>query len=83
MAKAYWAACTPDFFLFDGERRLVYRGQFDASRPRNDVPVTGQDLRAALDAVLEGRAVPAEQVPSIGCGIKWRLGNAPDPGHAA
>ncbi len=77
VARAYRAACTPDFFLFDGERRLVYRGQFDASRPRNDVPVTGQDLRAALDAVLEGRAVPSEQVPSIGCGIKWRPGNSP------
>lgn len=78
VAKAYRAACTPDFFLFDGERRLAYRGQFDPSRPRNDVPVTGQDLRAAMDAVLEDRPVPAEQTPSIGCNIKWRPGNEPE-----
>lgn len=72
VAKAYQAACTPDFFLFDRERRLVYRGQFDASRPKNDLPVTGADLRAALDAVLEGRRVPEPQYPSIGCNIKWK-----------
>jgi peroxiredoxin len=76
-AAAYRAACTPDFFLFDGERRLVYRGQFDASRPGNGVPVTGGDLRGAIDAVLAGRPVAAGQVPSIGCGIKWKPGNEP------
>jgi peroxiredoxin len=79
-ARAYHAACTPDFYLFDGERRLVYRGRFDASRPGNDVPVTGQDLRAAMDALLEDRPIPAEQAPSIGCGIKWRPGS--EPGHS-
>ena len=78
VAKAYGAACTPDFFLFDGDRRLVYRGQLDASRPANGVPVTGGDLRAALDAVLAGTPVPDEQTPSIGCNIKWRPGNAPE-----
>jgi peroxiredoxin len=78
VAHAYRAACTPDFFLFDGEGRLAYRGQFDDSRPRNDLPVTGRDLRAALDAVLEGRPVPPEQTPSIGCSIKWKPGNEPD-----
>ena len=78
MAKAYRAACTPDFFLFDGEQRLVYRGQFDASRPGNGVPVTGKDLRAAIDAVLAGRPVDARQRPSIGCNIKWKPGNEPD-----
>lgn len=72
VAKAYRAACTPDFFLFDGARRLVYRGQFDASRPRNDLPVTGADLRAALDAVLVGTSIPEPQYPSIGCNIKWK-----------
>jgi hypothetical protein len=77
VAKAYRAACTPDFFLFDGARRLVYRGQFDDSRPGNGRPVTGADLRAAVDAVLTGEAVPAEQRPSIGCNIKWKPGNAP------
>jgi thiol-disulfide isomerase/thioredoxin len=77
VAKAYRAACTPDFFLFDGERRLVYRGQFDASRPSLDVPVTGSDLRAACDAVLAGSAPAAEQVPSVGCNIKWKAGNEP------
>jgi peroxiredoxin len=76
-AKAYRAACTPDFFLFDGARRLAYRGQFDSSRPRNGVPVTGSDLRAATDAVLEGRTPPADQKPSIGCNIKWKPGNRP------
>ena len=78
VAKAYRAACTPDFFVFDGELTLVYRGQLDGSRPSNDVPVTGADLRAALDAVLAGAKPPAEQSPSIGCNIKWKPGNAPD-----
>ena len=77
-AKAYKAACTPDLFLFDGERRLVYRGQFDASRPGNDIPVTGKDLRAAADAVLNGRPAPAEQTPSMGCNIKWKPGHQPE-----
>ena len=77
VAKAYHAACTPDFFLFDGGRRLVYRGQFDASRPGNGVPVTGADLRAACDALLAGQPVPEEQQPSIGCNIKWKPGNEP------
>ncbi|MGD8501054.1 MAG: hypothetical protein PVJ86_10430, partial [Phycisphaerales bacterium] len=72
------AACTPDFFLFDGERKLVYRGQMDDSRPGNNIPVTGADLRAALDAVLEGKDVPTEQKPSIGCNIKWKQGNEPE-----
>ena len=78
VAKAYGAACTPDFFLFDGEQRLAYRGQFDASRPSLDTPVTGADLRAACDAVLAGRAPAEEQTPSVGCNIKWRPGNEPD-----
>lgn len=77
VAKAYQAACTPDFFLFDQGRKLVYRGQFDASRPGNDIPVTGQDLRAAVDALLAGRPVPVDQKPSLGCNIKWRPGNEP------
>ncbi|HUI73267.1 MAG TPA: thioredoxin family protein [Spirochaetia bacterium] len=77
VAKAYHAACTPDFFLFDSKRRLVYRGQMDASRPGNNIPVTGDDLRHALDAVLAGRAVPGEQRASIGCSIKWKPGNEP------
>jgi len=76
-AKAYRAACTPDFFLFDEARKLVYRGQMDGSRPKNDTPVTGSDLRAAINAVLAGRAVNSEQKPSIGCNIKWKPGNAP------
>jgi peroxiredoxin len=78
VAKAFRAACTPDFFLFDGAQWLVYRGQMDDARPRNDAPVTGADLRAAIDAVLEGRAVDPEQRPSIGCSIKWRPGNEPN-----
>ena len=78
VAKAYRAACTPDFYLFDGERRLVYRGQFDPSRPGNDVPVTGEDLRAAVTALLAGQALPEQQLPSLGCNIKWRAGNEPD-----
>ena len=78
VAKAYRAACTPDFFLYDADLRLAYRGQFDASRPGNDVPVTGEDLRMAADAVLEGvRPDPEGQVPSVGCNIKWRPGNEP------
>jgi peroxiredoxin len=72
VAKAYDAACTPDFFLYGADQRLVYRGQLDDSRPENGQPVTGRDLRAALDAVLAGRAVPADQKPSIGCNIKWK-----------
>lgn len=78
VAKAYRAACTPDFFLFDAARKLVYRGQFDDSRPSNGVPVTGKDLRAALDAVLAGKPAPANQKPSMGCNIKWKPGNEPD-----
>jgi peroxiredoxin len=72
VARAYEAACTPDLYLFDDEMRLVYRGQFDSSRPGSGIPVTGEDLRAALDAVLAGQPVPAEQKPSIGCNIKWK-----------
>ena len=78
VAKAFRAACTPDLFLFDAHGVLVYRGQFDGSRPRSAVPVTGSDLRAASDAVLEGRLVPGEQRPSVGCNIKWKRGNEPD-----
>ncbi len=77
-AIAYRAACTPDFFLFDADHRLVYRGQYDAARPGNGVEVTGKDLKAAVDALLAGDAISPEQVPSIGCNIKWRAGNAPD-----
>ncbi len=77
-AKAYHAACTPDIFLFDRGRRLVYRGQFDASRPGNGIPVTGKDLRAALDAVLSGKTTSEFQAPSIGCNIKWKPGNEPE-----
>jgi thiol-disulfide isomerase/thioredoxin len=78
VAKVFRAACTPDFFLFDRDRRLVYRGQLDGSRPGNDLPVTGSDLRAALDAVLVGGDVSSEQLPSLGCNIKWKAGNEPD-----
>jgi peroxiredoxin len=78
VAKAYHAACTPDFFLFDGERRLVYRGQFDESRPDSGIPVTGRNLRAAVDAVLAGKKPDQQQRPSIGCNIKWIPGNEPD-----
>lgn len=78
VAKAYRAACTPDFFVFDGDRRLVYRGQLDDSRPSNGKPVTGRDVRAALDATLEDKPLHGEQLPSIGCNIKWRPGNEPD-----
>jgi peroxiredoxin len=78
VAHAYHAACTPDFFLFDRNQALVYRGQFDASRPDSGTPITGADLRAAVDAVLAGTPPPAEQRPSIGCNIKWKPGNEPD-----
>jgi peroxiredoxin len=78
VAKAYQAACTPDFFLFDGAGALVYRGQFDASRPSLDVGVTGEDLRAACDALLAGGGPLPRQIPSVGCNIKWKAGNAPD-----
>jgi len=77
-ARAYRAACTPDFFLFDGERHLAYRGQFDDSRPGSDVGVTGRDLKAAVDAVLAGEPVAEPQRPSIGCSIKWKPGNEPE-----
>ena len=76
-AKAYRAACTPDFFLFDERRNLVYRGQLDGSRPGNGVPVSGRDLRAAIDAVLSGQPVNPAQKPSLGCNIKWRPGSEP------
>ena len=78
VAKAYRAACTPDIYLFDKNRKLVYRGQLDDSRPGNGIPVTGKDLRAALDAVLAGKPVPPNQKASIGCNIKWKSGNEPD-----
>jgi peroxiredoxin len=78
VAKSYRAACTPDFFLFDRDRRLVYRGQFDDSRPDNGKPITGADLRAALEAVLAGKTPSDQQRPSIGCNIKWKAGNEPD-----
>lgn len=78
VAKAYRAACTPDFFVFDKERKLVYRGQMDSSRPDNGIPVTGEDLRAALEAVLAGKPVSSAQRPSIGCNIKWKAGGEPD-----
>ena len=77
VAKAYHAACTPDFFLFDVDQKLIYRGQFDDSRPGNQIPITGKELRAAIDAVMGGHLVPSDQKPSIGCNIKWKAGNAP------
>ncbi len=77
VAKIYAAACTPDFFLFDGARKLVYRGQLDGSRPGNGVAVTGEDLRAAISAVLAGATVSQDQQPSVGCNIKWKAGNEP------
>lgn len=84
VAKAYRAACTPDFYLIDKSRRLAYRGQLDSSRPDSGLPVTGSDLRAAIDAVLAGRSPAADQKPSIGCNIKWKTGNEPDYyGHIA
>jgi peroxiredoxin len=78
VARAYRAACTPDFFVFDAQRRLAYRGQFDDSRPGNGRPVTGADLRAAVSALLGGQPVSARQIPSMGCNIKWKPGNEPD-----
>jgi hypothetical protein len=83
VAKVYRAACTPDFFVFDRDRKLVYRGQMDSSRPNTEIPVTGEDLRAALDAVLAGEPVIAHQSPSLGCNIKWVEGNEPDYFEAA
>lgn len=77
VAKEYGAACTPDFFLFDKDKKLFYRGQMDSSRPGNNLPVTGDDLRAALEAVLNDQPAPELQKPSMGCNIKWREGNAP------
>ncbi|MGB3655691.1 MAG: thioredoxin family protein [Rivularia sp. (in: cyanobacteria)] len=77
-AKIYTAACTPDFFLFDGDRKLFYRGQLDDSRPSNGKPVTGKDLRNAIDSVLAGKSLSEEQKPSIGCNIKWKPGSEPD-----
>jgi peroxiredoxin len=78
VAKAYRAACTPDIYLFDKDQRLVYRGQLDDSRPSNNIPVTGKDLRAAIEATLAGKDVSPQQKPSIGCNIKWKPGNEPD-----
>jgi len=78
IAQAYRAACTPDFFLFDGQHKLIYRGQMDGARKSNGVPVDGQDLRAALDAALAGEPVPPGQKPSLGCNIKWKPGHEPD-----
>lgn len=72
VARAYQAACTPDFYIFDGQMKLVYRGQLDGSRPRNDVPVSGHDVRAALDAIIAGEPVTDDQQPSLGCNIKWK-----------
>lgn len=77
VAQAYQAACTPDFFLFDAERKLFYRGQFDKSRPGNSEPINGEDLRNAVTAALAGEAAPLEQIPSMGCNIKWKTGNEP------
>ncbi len=77
VAKAYKAACTPDFYLFDAAQKLAYRGRFDGSRPKNDIPVTGEDMRKAVEAVLAGEAVLSEQIPSMGCNIKWAPGNEP------
>jgi len=78
VAKAYRAACTPDFYLFDAAHKLAYRGQFDAARPGNEQPVTGADLRAAVNAVLAGQPATEAQIPSLGCNIKWKAGNEPD-----
>jgi hypothetical protein len=86
VAKAYRAACTPDFFVFDQDQNLAYRGQMDASRPESGIPVTGEDLRRALDRVLAGQPVGSEQKPSLGCNIKWKTGNEPkyfDPAGVA
>lgn len=78
IAKAYGAACTPDFFIYDSQHRLQYRGQMDSSRPNNNIQVTGDDLQKALDAVANNKAVADDQIPSIGCSIKWKTGNAPE-----
>lgn len=78
VARAYQAACTPDIFVFDADQKLVYRGQLDDSRPRNDTPLSGSDLRAALNAILDGRPIAEPQKPSIGCNIKWKDGNEPE-----
>jgi hypothetical protein len=78
IAKAYRAACTPDFYLFDADKKLAYRGQLDDSRPSNGIPSDGRDLRAAIEAVLRNESVAAQQKPSVGCSIKWKDGNAPD-----
>ena len=78
VAKSYHAACTPDFFLFDGKQQLVYRGQLDSSRPESGIPVTGEDLRAAIDATLAGQAAADDQKASLGCNIKWKSGNEPE-----
>lgn len=78
IAKAYQAACTPDFFLFDAQQKLVYRGQLDDSRPGNNIPITGKDLRNAIEAVLAAKEVSPEQKPSVGCNIKWKPGNEPE-----
>ncbi|HEX9851402.1 MAG TPA: thioredoxin family protein [Woeseiaceae bacterium] len=78
VAKAYQAACTPDFYVFDRDLQLRYRGQLDGSRPSNDIPVSGADLRAAIDTIITGGRVSERQVPSIGCNIKWKPGNEPD-----
>ena len=77
VAKSYTAACTPDFFLFDGDRHLLYRGQLDDSRPSTNIPVTGRDLRQAIDSILGGKPVNSDQKPSLGCNIKWKPGNEP------
>jgi peroxiredoxin len=82
VAKDYHAACTPDFYLFDADRKLVYRGQFDASRPGNGIPVTGRDLRAAIAALLAGQPPVGDQIPSLGCNIKWKAGKEPPYFHA-
>jgi len=78
VAKTYKAACTPDLYLFDENRKLYYRGQFDDARPRNDIKPTGKDLRNATDRMLAGKSAPEKQIPSIGCNIKWKKGNEPD-----
>jgi peroxiredoxin len=82
VAKDYHAACTPDFYLFDAQRKLCYRGQLDSSRPGNGIPVTGSDLRGAIDALISGRPAVADQTPSIGCNIKWKAGQEPPYFHA-
>ena len=78
VAKAYRAACTPDFFLYDENRKLVYRGQYDSSRPKNTNPVTGEDLKNSVDALIQGNSIPKNQIPSMGCNIKWKSGMEPD-----